>query len=352
MWGEAFCCAHLALIATVLLLALIFSITGSILYGLADTKYQILGFRFLSGFGAGGQAVVQSYISTTTTVEERTIMMAGLGGALTLSFILGPAIGVGLNYINVTTSTRVQFDGMTSPGYFGALCSVINFLLIAVFFTTLDESEQELSNTKDTDNGEGFSINRGKADDEASSPLLGDSVNGGTLPPLQLVSCFVAVNFLLFNCLAVYETISTPLTMNIYNWGITQNGIMWGVLGVTSAIAYTTMGLLQKRGVGDWMIILVTTAGLVGAFAFMIDWNQHVPMWRYLTGTLFVSICFPVAQTILTSLFSKILGPIQQGRFLVIMKWCLIRLLRATDSLTNKQGHISVALLREAVSLE
>jgi MFS transporter, DHA1 family, tetracycline resistance protein len=73
------------------------SVTTSVLAYLwlssADALWMLFAARALQGISAGNISVAQAYIADVTTPENRAKGMGGLGAALGLGFVLGPALG-------------------------------------------------------------------------------------------------------------------------------------------------------------------------------------------------------------------------------------------------------------------
>ncbi len=59
----------------------------------ADALWMLFAARALQGISAGNISVAQAYIADVTTPENRAKGMGGLGAALGLGFVLGPALG-------------------------------------------------------------------------------------------------------------------------------------------------------------------------------------------------------------------------------------------------------------------
>ena len=59
----------------------------------ADALWMLFAARALQGISAGNISVAQAYIADVTTPENRAKGMGGLGAALGLGFVLGPAMG-------------------------------------------------------------------------------------------------------------------------------------------------------------------------------------------------------------------------------------------------------------------
>jgi hypothetical protein len=47
---------------------------------------------------------------------------------------------------------------------------------------------------------------------------------------IVVVGILLVIYFFLTNCLSVFETVSTPLTMENYGWSVTENALMWTVI--------------------------------------------------------------------------------------------------------------------------
>ncbi len=71
-------------------------------------KYWMLISRFVMGCGAACAAVVRAYISTATSVEERTGCLASLAACQGIGFIVGPVLQV-LNTFNLNCQIMLFF---------------------------------------------------------------------------------------------------------------------------------------------------------------------------------------------------------------------------------------------------
>lgn len=76
---------------------LIISMAGAVasytLLGFADTLWLLVASRLVGGISAGNLAAAFAYITDVTTPENRAKGMGLIGGALSLGFVLGPAVG-------------------------------------------------------------------------------------------------------------------------------------------------------------------------------------------------------------------------------------------------------------------
>ena len=92
----------------------------------ADALWMLFAARALQGISAGNISVAQAYIADVTTPENRAKGMGGLGAALGLGFVLGPAMG-GLLAGGDPASINVAV-----PSYVAAALSAVA-LVVALF---------------------------------------------------------------------------------------------------------------------------------------------------------------------------------------------------------------------------
>ncbi|XP_062349963.1 major facilitator superfamily domain-containing protein 8 isoform X5 [Cinclus cinclus] len=182
----------------------------------SHNKYYMLTARALVGFGAGNVAVVRSYIAGATSLTERTSAMANTSACQAVGFILGP-------------EHRVD-----------------------------DMGRQYKSVNSD---GEGTSNAEGSIDHVA----------------------VVALNILFFVILfvfAVFETIATPLTMDMYSWtrkeAVFYNGIILSVIGIESVIVFMVVKTLSKK-TGERAILHAGLLTVLVGFFILLPWGKKLP---------------------------------------------------------------------------
>ncbi|XP_075242678.1 major facilitator superfamily domain-containing protein 8-like [Convolutriloba macropyga] len=118
---------------------------GHTVYGYLDAlssdvaPFVMVGARFVIGIGSGNIAIVRSFASVTTTMEERTAVLTNISAAQALGFVAGPLLqtlfvpigekGYELSYVRFTISMY------TAPAFLSAFLACINLILFWVFFT-------------------------------------------------------------------------------------------------------------------------------------------------------------------------------------------------------------------------
>jgi len=103
-------------------------------------EYWMTGARLLTGFGAGSMAVCNAYVAGATTMEERTAAMAAGAASGGLGFIMGPLIAIAFTSgtFNIPDSTvpdnKILVNFETAPAYFSTILCVLNIAALAVWF--------------------------------------------------------------------------------------------------------------------------------------------------------------------------------------------------------------------------
>ncbi|KAM9143322.1 major facilitator superfamily domain-containing protein 8 isoform 4-T5 [Pangshura tecta] len=332
----------------------------------SHNKYYMLVARALVGFGAGNVAVVRSYIAGATSLSERTSAMANTSACQATGFILGPVFQTCFSLIGEKGVTweiiDLQVNMYTAPVLLGALLGVINIILIFAMFR--EHQVDDIRQCK--------SINF-----EAEESDYVDQDAQGNIDQVAVVATNILFFVILF-VFAVFETIATPLTMDMYSWtrkeAVFYNGIILGAIGIESVIVFMVVKVVSKKTgeratlYGGLLIILV-------GFFILLPWGKKLPniqwediknnsvpriifnemftpFWKlqttqlpsnhtveptgcsvvqswclytplihlaqYITSDILIGLGYPVCNVMSYTLYSKILGPKPQG---VYMGW-------------------------------
>uniref|UniRef100_A0A8B9GDX7 Major facilitator superfamily domain containing 8 n=1 Tax=Amazona collaria TaxID=241587 RepID=A0A8B9GDX7_9PSIT len=274
----------------------------------SHNRYYMLAARALVGFGAGNVAVVRSYIAGATSLMERTSTMANTSACQAVGFILGPVFQTCFTLIGEEGITwklvQLQLNMYTAPVLFAALLGVINIILFfsifRLFFCFVAES-----NVPDQDA-------EGNIDHVA----------------------VVAINFLFFVILfvfAVFETIATPLTMDMYSWtrkeAVFYNGIILSMVGIESVIVFMVVKMLSKK-TGERAILHGGLLIVLVGFFILLPWGKKLPniQWQEIKNN---SIPRTAATEMLMPFWSLQAMPLPSNRTVepvgcpVTQSWCL-----------------------------
>ncbi|KAM9331450.1 major facilitator superfamily domain-containing protein 8 [Gastrophryne carolinensis] len=338
----------------------------------SHNKYYMLTARALVGFGSGNVAVVRSYVAGATSLSERTSAMANISAFQALGFILGPAFQAIFTLIGEKGVTihgiNLQLNMYTVPSLMGAFLGIVNILLIFAIFREhrVDDLGRDIGNVN--------------FEPEESNQ---ESENEESVDQVAVVSSNVLFFVVLF-VFAIFETIATPLAMDMYAWTRTQavfyNGIILAAIGVESVAVFIGVKILSKR-TGERILLLTGLAIVWAGFFVLLPWGNQYPkiQWadiqnttshnssywtppmssnsteptgcpatqswclytpvihlgQYLTSDILIGIGYPVCNVMSYTLYSKIIGPKPQG---VYMGW-----LTAAGSAARTLGPVFVS---------
>uniref|UniRef100_A0A7N5K3Z1 Major facilitator superfamily domain containing 8 n=1 Tax=Ailuropoda melanoleuca TaxID=9646 RepID=A0A7N5K3Z1_AILME len=271
---------------------------------------------------------------------------------------------------------KLQINMYTAPVLIGAFLGVLNIILILVLLREhrVDDSGRQCKNV----NFEEAST------DEAQVPQ-------GNIDQVAVVATNVLFFVVLF-IFALFETIVTPLTMDMYAWtreqAVLYNGIILAVLGVESVIIFMGVKLLSKK-IGERAILLGGLIVVWVGFFILLPWGNQFPkiqwedlhnnsipntfgeiiiaFWKspredhneeptgcpieqawclyipmihlaqFLTSAALIGVGYPSCNVMSYTLYSKILGPKPQG---VYMGW-----LTASGSAARILGPVFISQL-------
>jgi DHA1 family tetracycline resistance protein-like MFS transporter len=262
----------------VLLVSLVGSVIGYLLFGFAGSMVVLFAARIIDGISGGNIATAQAVIADITGPEERAKGMGIIGAAFGLGFILGPAISALLVDIKPWL-----------PGVAAAVTSALAFVLVlAKLPETLPEDARR---------------------EAKRHPLNLDSLREvlGAHPVVGL--CFGAVLLIIF-AFANFETTFAQFATAVHGFEMSQIGWLFVYAGVLGAIVQGGLVGRLVRRFGEQRLLVsgtVIAALAVGA----------VPYPAGIGGLLAVLALFALGQGLvspsLSSLTSKLVHPDEVG---------------------------------------
>ncbi|XP_072898911.1 major facilitator superfamily domain-containing protein 8 isoform X2 [Hemitrygon akajei] len=293
-----------------LVISILINVAANILYGYAHAppshnKYYMLLARAFVGFGAGNVAVVRSYVAGATSLQERNSAMANISACQALGFILGPALQTAMISIGQTgVSWKVidlELNMYTAPAFLGAFLGIVNIIFIIAVFR--EHHVDELNGAK--------CIN---GNIQGTSEMLENS--DGDIDLVAVVTCNILF-FVIFFAFAIFETIATPLTMDMYAWtgkqAVLYNGLLLVGVGVESIVVFMTTKILSKR-LEDRLLLLKGFVIIFVGFFILLPWGNQYPqiqwtgyiyglansLWKWSTHT-WTSFCWAGLSSLWTS---------------------------------------------------
>lgn len=193
----------------VIVVCLFLNAMGYIVFAFTHSYLMLLVSRVIAGIGGSSIGVAQAYIADVTTRENRSKGMGLIGAAFGLGFVFGPLIG-GL----------LSSYGYAVTGYVAAGFSMIAFIL-TIFY--LPESLKQKEESEDLS----AHPQRRKLFDFAAMKKI--------LQKPDLAVLILLFFILTFSFANIYGTFAL-LGLKVYGFTDMQNGYMYGIVGLSSAI--------------------------------------------------------------------------------------------------------------------
>ena len=187
-----------------IVISLLLNAFGYILFAFTHSYWMLLISRIIAGIGGSSIGVAQAFIADVTTREERSKGMGLIGAAFGLGFVFGPLIG------GLLAEYGYMITGFASAGF-----SILAFVLTLIL---LPESNLNRATAV---------LNKRKILDVAAIKKIFQKPDLALLITLFLMLTFSVAN--------IYGTFAL-LGFKIYNFTDRQNGYMFGIVGLSSAI--------------------------------------------------------------------------------------------------------------------
>lgn len=262
----------------VIVVSLLLNAFGYIIFACTHSYLMLLISRTIAGIGGSSIGVAQAYIADVTTKENRSKGMGLIGSAFGLGFVFGPLIG------GLLSDFGYMITGFAAAGF-----SMIAFVLTLLFLpeSNLNRSEAQLRK-------------RSLFDLQGTKKIL-------SKPDLPiLVSLFFILTFSFAN---IYGTFAL-LGIQVYGFTDLQNGYMFGIVGLSSAIVQGGLiGYINK-------IFSKKKIIAIGAFLIMIS-LAAIPYGQTFLGLAVISVVLSYGtgtlQPTILSLISEVTSEAEQG---------------------------------------
>jgi len=262
----------------VIVICLLINALGYVIFAFTSSYLILLVSRIVAGVGGSSIAVAQAYIADVTTRENRSKGMGVIGSAFGLGFVFGPLIGGLLSKL-----------GYMETGLAAATFSFIAFIVTIIL---LPESN----------------LDRSKFIETKRKIFNTDAILKAFRHPelAILISLFFILTFSFAN---IYGTFAL-LGLQVYGFTDLQNGYMFGIVGLSSAIVQGGLiGPITKL-IGKKNILIL------GSFLIMITLAIIPYAGNFLwlaVDSIFLSIGTGMLQPTLLSLISEVTSEAEQG---------------------------------------
>lgn len=299
-----------------LILCTLWEVVGNIIYFMGISKWFLLGSRLVSGLGAGGEALILAEIGRVTSEEERTGVISILVAMRQLGLVFGPGLNIFLRLSNFYIGPFIV-DKYTAPGAFMACMWFLQCLLLIFFFTDFHivygNTNTGIQNIEDKNSGQKESTDDKKEVPKLTLKLLYDDYIR------EEIIVLIALQFnSFFNQLGL-ETMATPLSQKLLNWGEIENSVMYCLAGVEVVLVFMLVRFLSKK-LQDRVMLLFGCAMLTLANCWLLYVVPHstpdTPQKNiafFAIGIILDMMSLPFLVVCSISLFSKLTRKDTQG---------------------------------------
>ncbi len=256
-------------------------VAAQILFGLATSLWLLYAARILGGvLSSATLPVAGAFVSDLTTKEQRARGMALLGTAVSLGFVIGPALGGVLTRTDLHFTARFghfQIDGFSVP-FFAA--AAIGLLTLGAAILWLPESM--------------MSSQAGRSEPAAARPtwrIVARQI--GPLLGLSLASQFG---------LALFEAIFALYAKARFNYGPGEVGLAFVVCGLVMTL-FQIAGVAVLKGRIGPLYRIATGLGVMGASLALLVLARNTPV--ILTVIAFLALGAAVVSPNVSAMISE-----------------------------------------------
>ena len=113
----------------------------------------------------------------------------------------------------------------TAPGFLSSFCAIVNLILVAKYWGNHSNEEMIACRHKQKEETQN-KLPEGSQLIKPRGLHTNENVRIST-ELIVVLTILLIMYFCIQNCLSVFETISTPLTMESYGWDVPENAILW-----------------------------------------------------------------------------------------------------------------------------
>jgi len=283
----------------ILLLTMLGSAGAYALMAWADADanvWLLLIARFLTGLMAGNFAAATAYVTDITPEDKRAQGMGTVGGAVSIGFMAGPAVG------GLLSGSTAETASLFWPSVVAAIVSLVTLVAIALFLKESLPAEERVS---------------AKSPEEQQAHAKAGSFSQILKRPV--LAPMVLMGFLVFFAMTNFET-TFPLWADAgFSWGPRQVGFVFMYLGFI--VMLTQLFIVGKLApvFGEGRLLQFAVCSYIFGLLFMavVPFNFSPPRWELmLFGITFTAMGGAMFNTAATSWVSKQAGDQERGSVL------------------------------------
>ncbi|CAN8077127.1 unnamed protein product [Agarophyton chilense] len=286
--------------AAVLCVASFIQVFGHLLYALSASLPMLFFSRVVVGFGSATMSVCRAHVTRAIPTTIRTHHFAYLSALQFVGFAVLPGFGGFLATLSEYDPLPfLSFNGFTYPAFLLVFCNIVAAAVVYMFYLDPPAFSSRLPEPHST-----------------SVPVDDDDTS---LNPdaFALLVCLL-VNVVFRGVVAEFETISTPFLMEQYALDYSAASYGISIIGFFGFFVYLCFKPIAQRFSDRSLVFMGLLLVLLGCFPLAIaPLTPHIPLIGYvLCLGMTWSLAYPLGQTAVLALFSKVLGGLPAGGFL------------------------------------
>lgn len=288
----------------VMIVASIIQAVGHLMYAVAPSLTILYLSRALVGFGSATTSVARAHITKAIPSHSRTHHFAYLSGLQFVGIAVLPAFG---GLISLLPTYRplpfLSLDGFTYPAHILVFANLVCAYVIYRYYNDPPRSNPPSPATSP-------STSLMENEPTSSTPL----VHSARLDRFALIICLL-VNLVFRGVLAELETVSIPFLMEQYNITYGAASICLTAIGCLGVLMYFSFKPIARRFSDRILVAVGLVAILIGCVPLSIPMLvKYMGIAVYVLFLAFTwSVAYPIGQTSILSLYSKVLGSVNVG---------------------------------------
>lgn len=277
-------------------------VLGHLGYALAPTLPILVASRVVVGFGSSTMAVCRAHLTRSIPGNRRTHFFAYLSGLQFIGFAVLPGLGGAMATIPTFSIGWANFNAYTYPAYFLAFANLVCIAAIQGIYLNPPPARPRIPNIR-----------------SASLTRLAaiDLQHQATPDALAMVVCLL-INIVFRGVIAEFETITVPFLMEQYHVSFDVGSYFLSFVGFIGLFVYLSFKWISSKFSDRSLVLVGLGVILIGCVPLSLPYiSVRLPFLIYVIclGVTW-SVAYPIGQTAVLALFSKILYGLPAGGLL------------------------------------
>lgn len=290
--------------STVLNAASFLQAAGHLMYAVSPSPLWLYTSRAMVGFGSATTSVARAHVTKAIPRRTRTHHFAYLSGLQFVGIAVLPAFGGLMSLLpEINLSPGVQLNGYTYPAH---LLCVAN--LMCIYITTRYYRDPVPVVSPSVSNSTLATVGTSMSRASHSSHMT-------DTPDIFALAMCLLVNLVFRGVLAELETVTIPFLMEEFRISYSRASIALSLIGVLGVCMYFSFKPIADRFSDRSLVVAGLVFIAVGCVPLSIAaLVRHLNMVEYTLLLAFTwSVAYPIGQTAILSLYSKVLTGLNVG---------------------------------------